>query len=205
MAEETRERLLRSATEEFVERGFDGARVDAIARRARVNKAMIYYHFGDKRALHQAVLLRLIGPVRDEIEALRASALPPRERLSAFYARLLRCFEKAPELPRLMVREVLAGGKHVDRDFAAVLADLVAFVASGVQQGVTEGTIRPLHPLLFHFSMIGPMLLYFATAGLREKVASAGQPMLRALTPEVLARHVQEMLQRGLGPIQESK
>ncbi len=205
VADETRDRLLRAARDEFVERGFDGARVDVIARRARANKAMIYYHFGDKRALHQAVLLQLVAPVREEIASLKASALPPRERLSVFYAGLGRRFEKTPELPRLMLREVLAGGKHVDREFATVLAELIAFVAGAVQEGVAQGTIRPQNPLLFHFSMIGPLLLYFVSAGLREKVASAGQPALRALGTEALGQHVQEMLQRALSPTQESK
>ena len=37
--------ILAAAALEFAERGFAGARVDRIARRARVNKAMLYYHF----------------------------------------------------------------------------------------------------------------------------------------------------------------
>ncbi|MCP4657706.1 MAG: helix-turn-helix transcriptional regulator, partial [bacterium] len=45
----TREALLEAATELFAERGFDGAKVEAIARRAGVNKAMISYHFGGKQ------------------------------------------------------------------------------------------------------------------------------------------------------------
>ena len=47
-ARDTRGNLIESATEVFVEKGFSGARVDEIARRAKANKAMIYYHFGSK-------------------------------------------------------------------------------------------------------------------------------------------------------------
>jgi TetR/AcrR family transcriptional regulator len=54
----TREKILAAATTEFAAKGFAGARVDAIARRARVNKQMLYYCFGDKRELYREILRR---------------------------------------------------------------------------------------------------------------------------------------------------
>src|SRR3990172_6203646 len=42
---DSRDRLLAAAAAEFAARGFDGARVDRIARAARANKATIYHHF----------------------------------------------------------------------------------------------------------------------------------------------------------------
>ena len=50
------DRILAAAAAEFAERGFGGARVDRIARRARVNKAMLYYHFRSKRELYRTLL-----------------------------------------------------------------------------------------------------------------------------------------------------
>ena len=57
----TRERILDAALKEFSAHGFAGARVDAIARRARINKRMLYHYFGDKEALFRAVLRRKIA------------------------------------------------------------------------------------------------------------------------------------------------
>ena len=54
--ERTRERILHAALKEFSARGFAGARVDAIARRARINKRMLYHYFGDKEALFREIL-----------------------------------------------------------------------------------------------------------------------------------------------------
>jgi TetR/AcrR family transcriptional regulator len=54
----TREKILAAATAEFAAKGLAGARVDAIARRARVNKQMLYYCFGDKRELYREILRR---------------------------------------------------------------------------------------------------------------------------------------------------
>lgn len=58
-----RERILKAASQLFAERGFDGARVDEIARRASVNKALIYYYFESK----EKILDHLIESTLDEV------------------------------------------------------------------------------------------------------------------------------------------
>jgi TetR/AcrR family transcriptional regulator len=59
--ERTRERILSAALKEFAAHGFAGARVDAIAHRADINKRMLYHYFGDKEDLFKAVLRRKIA------------------------------------------------------------------------------------------------------------------------------------------------
>src|SRR5580698_5403705 len=59
--ERSRERILFAALKEFAAKGFAGARVDAIARRANINKRMLYHYFGDKEELFKAVLRRKIS------------------------------------------------------------------------------------------------------------------------------------------------
>src|SRR5690348_17733312 len=57
--EETRASILEAATREFAQEGVAGARTDAIARAARVNKALLYYYFKDKETLYGAVVPRI--------------------------------------------------------------------------------------------------------------------------------------------------
>jgi TetR/AcrR family transcriptional regulator len=59
--ERTQERILKAAFKEFAGKGFAGARVDGIARRAGINKRMLYHYFGDKEALFREVLRRKIA------------------------------------------------------------------------------------------------------------------------------------------------
>src|SRR2546423_15054537 len=54
--ERTQQRILQAAFKEFAAKGFSGARVDGIARRASINKRMLYHYFGDKEALFREVL-----------------------------------------------------------------------------------------------------------------------------------------------------
>jgi TetR/AcrR family transcriptional regulator len=58
--EQSQERILAAALREFAAKGLAGARVDQIARRARINKRMLYHYFGNKRDLFHAVMRRKI-------------------------------------------------------------------------------------------------------------------------------------------------
>jgi TetR/AcrR family transcriptional regulator len=66
----TREKILAAALTEFSARGFAGARVDAIARRARVNKRMLYYCFGAKHDLYREILRRKINQRAEWLESM---------------------------------------------------------------------------------------------------------------------------------------
>ena len=68
---ESKRKILQTARSLFAEKGFDGSRVDEIARRAGVNKALIYYYFRNK----QALLDELISKLKSEYSAQRESAL----------------------------------------------------------------------------------------------------------------------------------
>ena len=74
-------RIVAAAREEFAKRGFAGARVEQIARRAGVNKQLLFYYYHSKRGLFQAVLTQSAGELE---KALAELALPlggPLERL----------------------------------------------------------------------------------------------------------------------------
>ena len=70
----TRARILSAALQEFAANGFAGARVDAIARRAAINKRMLYHYFGDKEGLFRAVLRRKLAERQAWAESLSGDA-----------------------------------------------------------------------------------------------------------------------------------
>src|SRR6266567_2851285 len=82
--EKTRAAILKAALEEFAHEGVTGARTDEIARRAGVNKALLYYYFKDKGALYQAVLDEVFSGVRAAIHNALSQNLPPREKLASY-------------------------------------------------------------------------------------------------------------------------
>jgi AcrR family transcriptional regulator len=79
--EATKERILSAATEEFAAKGVSGARIDAIADRARTNKRMLYYYYGSKEALFREVLRRELS------QRVTQSRLQPGNRTERLLAR----------------------------------------------------------------------------------------------------------------------
>jgi len=101
----TRERIRRAARREFVAKGFAGARVDAIARSAAVNKRMLYHYFGDKEALYRAVLREGIATNLDLVAAAPAD---PDDLLPFLFTRVLQRRDGI----RLMQWEALGAGER---------------------------------------------------------------------------------------------
>src|SRR6266853_584204 len=80
----SRAAILRAAEEEFTEHGIAGARTEAIAREARVNKALLYYYFKDKETLYGAVLDNAFSGLKSTVFQVLDSDLPPREKIMAY-------------------------------------------------------------------------------------------------------------------------
>jgi len=80
--QQTQQRILEAALQEFAAKGFAGARVDVIARRARINKRMLYHYFGDKEGLFREVLRRKIA---DRSAWLASAPEDPVERLPIWF------------------------------------------------------------------------------------------------------------------------
>ena len=80
--EESRAAILQAAAQEFAEYGIAGARTDAIAREARVNKALLYYYFKDKETLYGAVLDDAFAGLKSKVFEALDSELPPREKVT---------------------------------------------------------------------------------------------------------------------------
>ncbi|MEO8360036.1 MAG: TetR/AcrR family transcriptional regulator [Vicinamibacteria bacterium] len=192
--------ILDAATDVFMHEGFSGARVDEIARRARANKAMIYYHFGSKQGLYKATLLKLFGDVLVEIARLKASEAEPLAKLRALYTRIAHHFTDTPALPHIMLRELLAGGKAMDAEAARTLGVIVDFVSQTVTEGVKAGKFRKVHPLLLHKTMLGPLMMHFAGASFRERVFPKGLPGGQPAGNEEMLNHLLEVLDRALAP-----
>ena len=76
--EQRRATILAAALEEFVARGFAAARLDDVARRARIAKGTIYLYFRDKESLFQELVRTMLSPLVGTIEAASLRDVPIR-------------------------------------------------------------------------------------------------------------------------------
>src|SRR3954447_19533967 len=113
--EKTRSAILKAAVHEFASEGVAGARTDAIARAAGVNKALLYYYFKDKEALYDAVLDQVFSGVREVIRGALSQQLPPRERLKAYVRAHFDYIAANPQYHRIVNGEFLRAGRESSR------------------------------------------------------------------------------------------
>jgi AcrR family transcriptional regulator len=194
----TREALLKAGEELFSEHGFSGASVDLIARRAGVNKAMISYHFGGKAGLYGAILAATLGPVTERLQGLRDAPLSAEARLVAYLDLFGALHISHPALSVMVLREILSGGPHLDARLMPHLLGLMDCVRSIVDSGVKDGTFRPVDPVMTHLSIVGSLVLFFATARFRNRLVREGRVAALAPPPEEYIRHIKEFVLRGL-------
>jgi AcrR family transcriptional regulator len=111
--EATRRRVLAAATSEFARSGFGGARVDAIARRARANKQLIYHYFGSKQKLFLSVLEDAYGHIREAENHLELDHLEPVTALTTLVTFTWNYYLDRPEFLALVTDENLHRARHL--------------------------------------------------------------------------------------------
>ena len=177
--EESRKAILKAAVHEFAREGVSGARTDAIARSAGVNKALLYYYFKDKDALYQAVLDQVFSGVRSAIHNALSQNLPPREKLAGYVCAHFDYIASNPLYPRIVQAEFLRAGRDPSRleriakhYFRPVFLELSALLKEGEQ----SGEFRRVDPIHFIPSMISVIVFYFNTAPIM-KLMTGADPM----------------------------
>ena len=191
-------RILAAAADEFAERGFGGARVDRIARRARVNKAMLYYHFKSKRDLYRALLRRVFTLASERMGAIARSNLSSVEKIERAVAGFADLIREHPYMPAIMLREVAEAGVHLDRDTLAALSGVPRTVAGIIQEGAERRAFRPVDPVFAYFSMMAPIVMFLAAAPIRQEVQDLHLMNLGAGSSDQFVHHMQDMLCRAL-------
>ncbi len=181
--------ILRAAEEVFAEKGFAGAGVDEIARRARVNKAMLYYHVGDKAQLYKEVVLSFLVDVEREVDANLAGAGTPADKLAGFQRALMSVALRRPEYPRIVLRELSAGGVNLPPEVIQRLVRLLGRTRGIVAEGRAAGQFRAVDPVLTHLLVVGSVLFFANAVRLRDRFVEEGAdlPDLAAL-PDAAAR-----------------
>ena len=166
-----RQQILDAASSVFADAGFAGARVDEIARRAGVNKAMLYYHVGNKGALYTAVLTRNF----DRMEAALAEGLSARgtarDRLDSIIAGVARALKELPDHPRIVLREFASGGTNLQPEVLERMVRVLGMVRNLLEEGVRRNEFRATDPVMTHLTLVGASLILNAVTPLADRVA----------------------------------
>jgi TetR/AcrR family transcriptional regulator len=158
----TREKLLDAAALVFAEQGFAGARVDEIAARAGVNKALIYAYYGDKKGLYRAVLASRVAEFTDPgISETVAKEAGPRRALEELIRRFFRTLIKDRPFARLLAWELLSHGREGREVIFESAGPLLKLISELVERGRASGELSAADdPELFRSALISLGLGY---------------------------------------------
>jgi len=147
----TKAAIVAAALEEFAELGLAGARIDEIARAARVNKALLYYYFESKEHLYQGAVEQMFGVMTDALRRALDTADEPRERLLSFLDAHFKLLAERPAYARLLEQEmdiikVFLNNLKPDTapKFFQQIAPLLAEFRGVLEAGVKSGVFRPV-------------------------------------------------------------
>jgi AcrR family transcriptional regulator len=185
--------LFAAAAREFADRGFAGASVDRIALAARLNKAMIYYHFGSKAGLYREILRDMFGAVGARIRAVAVSDADPRDKIRHYVEAFAAEADARPHFPPIWFREIADGGPHLDDATVGDLTGVLKALAAIVDEGIRAGRFQPVSTFLIQGGIVAPLLLFFASGALLKRIERAGAPGLSKFGQADVVAHVQRV------------
>ncbi|WP_321800019.1 TetR/AcrR family transcriptional regulator [Caballeronia sp. J97] len=170
--EVTRARILDAAKKEFAKLGLDGARVEAIAARAKSNKRMIYHYFGSKENLFLEVLEEVYADIRSAEQKLDLDHLSPEDAIAALVTHTWNHYLRHPEFLNLVSNENLHKARHVKKSarFMELHQGFTSMLQRILDRGVASGAFRSgIDPRQLHITMAGISYYYLTnrfTSGL---------------------------------------
>src|SRR5579862_9681673 len=175
-ADQTRKSILQAAIREFSAHGLAGARTDAIAESAKVNKALLYYYFKSKTGLYTAAIEEVSNVVAERAMA----ALDPKhsagERLLrtalSHFDRILTQRDFQSLMQQEMVRMKRGESNVLPSMVENVFRPILSKLEQAVQDGIASGEFCPVDWLQVVYSALGANVFFFLSA-----------PMMRLLLP----------------------
>jgi AcrR family transcriptional regulator len=163
--EGTKAAILAAATREFADKGFGGARIDAIAAQARINKRMLYHYYGGKEALYLAVLEETYAAIRRAEAKLDLAHREPEEGLRDLVQFTFRYFLDHPEFLSLLGTENLHKARFLKRSerILAINSPLIDVLRDVLERGAKKGVFRPdADPLDVYLTMAALGFFYLS-------------------------------------------
>jgi AcrR family transcriptional regulator len=197
-----RNQILDAAERLFGRQGFDPTTIKQIGAAAKLNPALLYYYFGSKEKLYKAVLHRIVSGLVATGGQVLESAAAPADAIRALVGAQVKFLLAQPNLPRLMVREMVDHDARRAKDIILQLAAglfqrLCRVIEEGQRGGVFRRDVEPRFAAVSTISQVAYFIIarpavgiFFGsgTGGVSDDVARefgrhAGEFAVRALSP----------------------
>jgi AcrR family transcriptional regulator len=204
----TKAAIVAAALEEFARLGLAGARIDEIARAARVNKALLYYYFESKEHLYERVVGQMFIAMTGALRGALSTTEGPREKLLAFLDANFKVLAAQPAYARLLEQEVDIVKVFLNnlkpetapkffRQITPLLTEFRAVLEDGVKAGVFRtidiDAVLPLLLMLVRTAVRGiPMASKFISASRKVSAKRRRAAAIDFISCALFTRQVEE-------------
>lgn len=161
---DTKEKIFQAAKREFAERGFAGAKLEAVARRAGVNKALVHYYFNSKEELYRQVHARFLGlgQKNDFLIIFPPVKFTPSQKLYAVLYYLIKIHLKMRDrdLFRIVFWDIVEGSKFCKDALSEHRLPQTRLLERIVMEGIENGEFDIPNPRLFVMFLLSFMDMY---------------------------------------------
>ena len=198
----TQQKILNAAREEFIERGYEGARIQRIAENSEANKAMIYYYFTSKKELYRRVITNVFGGVLGQIRVIFEEDMSVEEKVKALVEFYMNFYRSNTGFFRLMLREIASNSPILTEVLKALKDTIRGYDYPGAVKTMLLGinsrdNVRDVDPRHTMMSLVSMCAGFF----MLRPVASA----ILSLSPEEAERfaaerseHISDLLLHGI-------
>jgi AcrR family transcriptional regulator len=161
----TKQRILTSALQEFSTLGFSGARMDKIAQRAAINKAMLFYYFSSKKNLYQEVLKHTIKKVVPKIRNIVLLERNPEGFLEKLPGIYIRFFARNQDFVKMIAFDFVQRTEMITKTFEETIGKGFhqgpQLLLKKIENWYKKGKISEKEPLQFMINIISLCLFAF--------------------------------------------
>lgn len=188
-SDESRAKILAAAERAFARDGLAGARTDAIAAAAGLNKALLYYYFKSKEGLYEAVIEEHLREFNERAFAILTAPGSARVLLLRYVNLHFDYISQRHWHAALFQQLIMKGGKPPERLFRKYILPRSEMLRQLLERGIRAGELRKIDPFHTTISLAALIVFYFSAAPMLQLIGD-----LDPYAPANLKRRKQEVL-----------
>ncbi len=201
---EKEEMILQAAMDVFIEKGWHGAKMQEIADKAEINKAMLHYYFRNKETLYHKIFEKVFKTFFSQLGQYYRKDLPLEQFLKLFIDKYMDLLKTQHKIPMFILRELSEGGKMVPgiiRKISENVDDwLPPKLIQMLEKEKKQGLITDIDAVQFIITMLGSCIFYFIAEPMVKSVLPMPDDYDRDAFIEKRKKQVFKVLYYGIKP-----
>ncbi|MBK7871811.1 MAG: TetR/AcrR family transcriptional regulator [Saprospiraceae bacterium] len=169
----TEEKILEAARRVFLRDGYHGARMEAIAKEAKVNKALLHYYFRSKEKLFDSIFQQIKGGLLPKVAEIFKADLPLFDKIRLFVESYIDLLLESPYVPLFMMNEVNKDPENFIQKMGIIekLQSFLPYFIVQLQDEIEKGNIKPIHPMHLLMNTMSMCVFPFLAKPMLQRVS----------------------------------